>query len=145
MGRDQCDGHTVAVGTCCTSDAVDIVLGIVRRVVVDDHLDVIDVNSAAHDVGCNENVDVAVAEVAHDGVALLLGQVAVHCAHTQSFHAERAPQLADFCLLGAENDDAVHAVFSVVERTMLNDAADKVVLHPVVTDIGNLPDFLSRF
>ena len=56
---DKCDGYAVALGTCCAANAVDIVLDVARHVVVDDHLYVVDVYTACHDVGSHEYVDVA--------------------------------------------------------------------------------------
>ena len=54
MRSDEGDSHAVSVGTCSTADAVHIVLWVAWRVVVDDHLDVIDVDASAHDVGGDE-------------------------------------------------------------------------------------------
>ena len=44
--RDEGNGYTVALGTCSTSDAVDIVLSIMRHVVVDDTQDVVNVDAS---------------------------------------------------------------------------------------------------
>ena len=44
-------GASVVVGTGRTSDAVYVVLAIMRHVVVDDQADVVDVDPTGHDVG----------------------------------------------------------------------------------------------
>ena len=143
MRSNEGDSHAVAVGTCSTSDAVHIVLRVAGRVVVDNHLDVIDVDASAHDVGGDEDVDVTVAEITHDGVAFLLREVAVHGSDAETFHAECTSQLTHLRLLGTEDDDAVHAA-SLVKRTMLYDATDDVVLHAVIADVGYLTNLLGR-
>ena len=75
---DQGDCHTIAVSTCRTADAVHIVLGIVRHVVVDDHGNIIDINATGHDIRGNEHVNLTALKLEHDIVALGLFKVRVH-------------------------------------------------------------------
>ena len=49
-----------------------IVLGVVGDVVVDDHADIVDVDTSGDDIGRDEQVYVACLELAHDLLALLL-------------------------------------------------------------------------
>ena len=78
---NKSDGTSVVVGAGRTSDAVYVVLAIMRHVVVDDQADVVDVDTTGHDVGSHQNVDAAVAELVHDFLTLTLFQVGVHFAH----------------------------------------------------------------
>ena len=57
--RDESNSDAITLSTCRTAYAVDVVLGVARHVVVDDHLYVVDVYTACHDVGSHEYVDVA--------------------------------------------------------------------------------------
>ena len=75
---DQRDGDTVAVGACRTADAVDIVFGIVRNVVVDHHCDVVDVDTTGQDVRSHQNIDLSALELEHHIVSLGLVEVRVH-------------------------------------------------------------------
>ena len=72
---DECYRHSVAVGTCRTSDAVHIVLGVARNVEVYHHCYVVDVYSAGNDVGCHEHVYLSALEFIHYVVALCLVEV----------------------------------------------------------------------
>ena len=64
------DGNAVTLGASGTSNAVDIVFGVVRHVVVDDAEDVVDVDTSGYDVGGDEDVDLSGLEAVHDVVAL---------------------------------------------------------------------------
>ena len=72
---DEGDGSTVAVGTCCTTDAVNVIFGIVRHVIIDNHLDVVDVDTTSHDVGSHEHVILTALELEHHIITLSLLQV----------------------------------------------------------------------
>ena len=72
------DGSTIAVGTGCTADAVNVIFCIVRNIVIDDHLNIIDVDSARHNVGSYENIILSALELEHHIIALSLFHVAVH-------------------------------------------------------------------
>ena len=70
---DEGDGQPLIVtSTSRTTDAVHIVLGVVGDVVVDDHADIVDVDTSGDDIGRDEQVYVACLELAHDLLALLL-------------------------------------------------------------------------
>ncbi len=74
---DEADRRALAAGAAGAADAVDVVLGVVGQLVVDDQVDVIDVETARGDVGGDQHLDGAVAEVAHDALAHDLVEVAV--------------------------------------------------------------------
>ena len=104
---DEGDGSSVLAGACGAADAVDVVFGIVGRVVVDDHGDVVDVDAAADDVGGHEEVDVAGLELVHHVVALFLLQVGVHGVAVVAAAAELGSELLDVLLAAGEEDDAL--------------------------------------
>ena len=54
---NQRNGAALAASACGAANAVNIVFGIVRRIVVDHHRDVIDVNTASHNVGGHQEVN----------------------------------------------------------------------------------------
>ncbi len=56
FGADKRYGNTGFAGARGAPDAVDIVLGIVRHIVVYDHRYVVNVNSARYNVGGNEEL-----------------------------------------------------------------------------------------
>ncbi len=102
---NECDGNAVALSACCTANAVDIVFDIARNVVVDDHLNVVDVYAACYDVGSHENVDVAGLEAEHHLITLSLRQVGVHGTTADIFLYEATVYLLDALLLAGEDDD----------------------------------------
>lgn len=51
---DKGDGHTVGLGTCGPADAMDIVFAIIGDVVIDHHLDIVDIDTPGKNIGSNE-------------------------------------------------------------------------------------------
>ena len=82
---DKRDANAIPVGTCRAANAVDIVLGIVRNVKVDDHCYVVNVNTARHDIGSHEHIYLAALELEHYVIPLGLLKVGVHFP-TVDFH-----------------------------------------------------------
>lgn len=96
FGGDEVDGHTahcisiqftVAVIRLClpltaettgTTNAVDVVLTIDGQVVIDDQRDLLDIDTTRPHIGRNQHTGVALTEVLHNRVTLLLGHVSVH-------------------------------------------------------------------
>ncbi|MPN35852.1 hypothetical protein SDC9_183354 [bioreactor metagenome] len=74
---DQRAGQPAVPRATGSADAVDIVFGLIRHVIVDDEVNVVHVDAACRDVGCDEHGRFARAEIAHDVVALVLAQVAM--------------------------------------------------------------------
>ena len=73
------DGHSDALflRSAGSADAVDIILVLLRHVVVDHAVDIVDVDAARGNVGCNENRELSFFERAHGFFTLLLRNVAV--------------------------------------------------------------------
>ena len=63
--------------TTRTTDSVHIILGIVRDVVVEHDIDIVDINATSGHVGRDQKIEVATTELAHHGVALALLHVAM--------------------------------------------------------------------
>lgn len=57
---------------------MNVIFCIVRNIVIDDHLNIIDVDSARHNIGSYENIILSALELEHHIIALSLFQVAVH-------------------------------------------------------------------
>jgi hypothetical protein len=70
------DGHAFQSGAARAPDAVHVVLGVFRQVVVDDVRDRLDVEAARSDVGGHEDRQLAVLEIAQDLEPLFLRDVA---------------------------------------------------------------------
>ena len=97
---------------------MDIVLFVVGHIVVDDKLDVVNVDSACHDVGGHKDVQLAHLEAVHHVVALFLQQVAVHGFGVEAFVLEGDGHVLDLHLRADKNDDAVRRL----TQQMLHDA-----------------------
>ena len=78
VGIDKSDGNTITVGTGGATNAVYIVLCIVGHIIVYNHANVVDVNTAGNDVGGDKNILLSALKKIHHLVALLLRKVAVH-------------------------------------------------------------------
>ena len=75
---------------------MDIIFGIVRHVIIDDHADILDVDTACDDVRRYENPHFIILKIEHHLLALLLIQVGMHGSHVELHSLERMGQLLDF-------------------------------------------------
>ena len=130
---DQRDRHALAAGAPGPADAMDVGVGVRRDVVVDDVRDVLDVEAARRDVGRDQHIERAVAEAAHDPVAVLLGQAAVERAGVVAAAAERLGQVVDLAA-GPGEDERRGRVLDV------EDAAQRRQLVVAPDDVGDLAD-----
>ena len=101
---DERDGGAFAAGSPGPADAMDVLIGVRRDVVVDDVRDVVDVQPASRDVGRDEDVQGAVAEAAHHPVAALLGEAAVERAGVVTSGAQRLREIVDFAAGPSEDE-----------------------------------------
>ena len=92
---DQGDRHAFATGPAGAPGPVHVDLGRRRHVVVDDVGHVLDVQAAGRDVRRDEHVQRALAEAAHDPVALLLRQPAVERGGVAAAARERLREVVD--------------------------------------------------
>ena len=130
------DGSTIAVGTGCTADAVNVIFCIVRNIVIDDHLNIIDVDSARHNVGSYENIILSALELEHHIIALSLFQVAVHGSAVYSNLLEGSCELLHLEFAAAEDDDTLQVA-------CLEDVLDDGHLLGFVAYVCFLLDFLG--
>ena len=65
-------GNSVAVGTCCTSNSVYIIFCIVWYVIVDNHCNIVNVNSSCQNIGSYKHINLSALELEHHFVALRL-------------------------------------------------------------------------
>ena len=135
---DQGDCHTIAVSTCRTADAVHIVLGIVRHVVVDDHGNIIDINATGHDIRGHEHINLAALKLEHDIVALSLFKVRVHLTAVDLQLLQSLVDLLHFHLTSREDNNPL-------EVAGLEDVLNDLELLCLVADISTLLDLVSRF
>ena len=96
------------------ADAVHVILAVVRQVVIEDHLDVIDVQPARGDVGGDEKLNRALAKLRHHALAHRLRDVAVQLVGDIAARREVLGELVHHHL-GAAKDDAEFQVLQVDE------------------------------
>ena len=99
------------------TDAVHVVLAVLRQVVVEDDFEVIDIEPAGGDIGGYEEFDFSFFQPAHDAFAGGLGDVAVELVGGESAGEEMFGEFIDHHFRRTEND----AVFEVEE---VDDAAE---------------------
>ena len=75
---NEVDGNTLAAESSTATDSVDVVLTVAGQVVVDDKGDLLNIDTASPDISGDEDSGVALSEVLHNAVTLLLGHLAVH-------------------------------------------------------------------
>ena len=74
---DEGDGIAFRLGATGAADAVDVVLVLVGKVVVDDVGDAGDIDSTGGDIGADKNAELALLELIEGALALVLSSVAV--------------------------------------------------------------------
>jgi len=105
---DEVDRNPQMAEATATSDAVEVCLGVLREIEVDDDVHGLDVDTTGDEVGAKEVSALSLAEVVEDTVAVLLQHAGVDV-------VARVPQLCD--LLGKE----LHPVHAVAEDDRLVD------------------------
>lgn len=101
---DKVDGHTLATETTRATDAVDVVLDVAGKVVVDDEGDLLDVDTTSEKVSGDEDTGGTSAELVHDDVALLLGGLSVGGRDGKVLGAHLLSELVDLSAGVAEDD-----------------------------------------
>ena len=87
------EGKCLACLACtpCTPNAVYIIFLILRYIIVEYHINIVNVNPSCGNICCNQNFNRAIAEFLHDLITLCLLEVAVQpfceiAASLQHFH-----------------------------------------------------------
>ena len=118
---DERDRLAAATGAARAADAVHVGLGVGGDVVVDHVADPLDVETAGGDVGGDEDVELALAQLVDGALALHLGDVAVDRRRREPAGAQPLGQVLGG-VLGADEDD------HPVEVLDLEDAGEGVEL-----------------
>lgn len=78
ISSDEVDGNTLTTETTTTTDAVDVVLAVGGKVVVDDQRDLLDIDTTGQKVSGDQDTRRTGTELLHDNVTLGLVHVTVH-------------------------------------------------------------------
>ena len=105
--RDERDRATFTASARRAADAVDVGLGVVWHVVVDDVRDVVDVDAASSDVCRDDDVDLAIRQALDDCLAGGLAQVAVDRVGGEAARVEVAGELGGPCASAREDEGRV--------------------------------------
>src|SRR5260221_8196428 len=100
------DDHALVAGTGSAARAVYVRLVLLRRVVVDDHVDVVDVDAAGGDVGRDEHAVLVLLEVLERLFPRRLAQVAVDRGRGHAFALELGDELVGASLRAHEDHRA---------------------------------------
>lgn len=77
FSRDEVDGNTLTTESSSSTNAVNVVFAVRRKIVVDDKGNLLDVNATSKQVGSNEDTRRTGAELFHEYFTLLLLHVSV--------------------------------------------------------------------
>lgn len=108
----------ISVSTGRTSDAMHVVLRIVRHVEVDDKFDACDVNASADNVGSHQDIDTACFESIHRILSVFLLQIGVHRSHRKAFLAQAEHHIFYIYLL---RDEDHHTLAGVLQNLILHE------------------------
>lgn len=141
---DEADGESFGTETPGTSDAMQILIGLVWHVVVDDDVNALDVNTASEKIGRHQNTLREVLEGLEFFDALFLAQSSVNADGRKVALLQKPVELSGARDLGDENDDLVEleSIQKVVQFAILLRLfqADKVLLKTVEGQLGVVVD-----
>jgi hypothetical protein len=104
VSGDEVDGNTLSSETTTTTDAVDVVLAVGGKVVVDDKGDLLDIDTTGKEVSGDEDTRRSGTELLHDDVTLGLVHVAVHGGDSEVTGSELVGEPVDLSAGVAEDD-----------------------------------------
>ena len=136
-GRDQRNAHARTFRAGGPSDTVHVILFIWRDIIIDDHLDVVDVNASTYHVRGHQDVNLPVSKPSHDILSVLLFQVRTDGAHIEPRFGQRARNDGDGAFPARENNHRL-------ESSSFEQAHQEVGLLVVVYGIGRLDHLLCR-
>jgi len=104
LGGDEVDGDTLATETTTTTDAVDVVLTVGGKVVVDDQGDLLDINTTSQEISGDQDTGGAGTELLHDKITLTLVHITVHGGDGEVASSELVSEPVDLSAGVAEDD-----------------------------------------
>eukprot|EP00955_Chlamydomonas_euryale_P102321 365412-Chlamydomonas_euryale.AAC.15 len=104
IARNKVDCNTLAAKATRATNAVQVVLRLARKVVVDDQRHLLHINAACQQVGRDEHARRARAELAHDDVTRVLVHVAVRRRHSVVALAHLVGQPVDLAARVGKDD-----------------------------------------
>ena len=121
-GGDQCKGFSAVFRSGGTSDTMDVVLGVMRDVIIDDKRHIGDVDTSRDHIGSDEDRHLTIPEIQHHLVPLLLLEIGVHSARVNMERAQGAGEILDALLLAGEDDHLLKTVLRTDRRqTVITD------------------------
>ena len=142
---NEVDGNTLAAESSTTTDSVDVVLTIAGQVVVDDKGDLLNIDTTSPDISGDEDSRIALSEVLHNAVALLLGHLAVHRGDSEVGLTHLVGQPVDLATSVAEDDGlcdgkSVVEIAKGVELPFLLLDGDEVLLETFKSQLVTLDE-----
>ena len=87
------DSQAISIGTGRTTYTMHIILGIVGHIEIDNGADIVDIDTARHNIGSDKHIDLANLEAIHHFITLLLCKVGVHLVAVDVHRLELAGNL----------------------------------------------------
>jgi len=126
--RDEVDCKTEVTETSRATNSVQVRLGRLREVKVDNHVDSLDVNTARDQIRADEIAARAVAEVVEDAIAVLLSHLGVDVEARRAEVGNLLGKQLDTCDAVAEDD-------ALIDVQLLEERVEALNLLPLV-DVG---------
>jgi len=104
VSGNEVDGNSLTAETTATTDAVDVVLAVGGKVVVDNQRNLLDIDTTGQEISGNQDTRRAGAELLHDQISLGLVHVTVHGGDSEVTGSELVGKPVDLSAGVAEDD-----------------------------------------
>lgn len=104
ISSDEVDGNTFTSETTAATDAMNVVLAIGGKIIVDDKRNLLHIDPTGQQVSCDENTRRTGTELLHDEVTLALVHVTVHGGNGEIALSELVGEPVDLSSSVAEDD-----------------------------------------
>mmetsp|Transcript_8483 Transcript_8483/g.18492 ORF Transcript_8483/g.18492 Transcript_8483/m.18492 type:complete len:297 (-) Transcript_8483:612-1502(-) len=128
--------------TACPSDAMDVVLGIARRVVVDNEGDAFNIKATSRNICGHKQLDPALLQAIQSLLASPLVLVSVHGAARNTVAIQLLRKLIAHPLCPAEDEALGRVVVSVCHAGLAQDLQDRSILLMAAARLNSLCDIL---
>lgn len=141
--RDQVDGQTKVTETTRTTDSVQVSLGVLGEVKVDDNVDGLDIDTSGQQIGTDQVTAGTVAEIVENPVSMRLEHLCVRVeaavAELGDLFGEQLDTVSRIAKddglvdleLGKERVETVHFLAFLNESVVLRDTAQRELVHEV--------------